>query len=68
MKEYGIKITIPDESTMCMAHLLGNNWEGYRWFDTPEQRDHIYQEMQRQPANYRIGDTIQQILEKVERG
>ena len=68
MKEYGIRITLPEDSTMQMQHLLGENWESYRWFDTPEERDHIYREMQRQPFNYRIGDTIRHVLEKVERG
>ena len=68
MKQYGIRITLPEASTMTMAHLLGKNWEAFRWFDTPEERDRNYREMQRQPRNYRIGDNIQQILEKVERG
>ena len=68
MKEYGIRITLPEENTMSMAHLLGKSWEAFRWFDTPDERDHIYQEMQHQPENYRKGDKIQPILEKIERG
>ena len=68
MKEYGIKITLPTDSTLNKSHLLGENWESYRWFSTIEHRDKIYREMQRQPENYRIGDQIKHILEKVERG
>ncbi|HID83335.1 MAG TPA: hypothetical protein EYH06_09010 [Chromatiales bacterium] len=68
MKQYGIRITLPEDSTMAMAHLLGDNWEAFRWFDTAEERDRNFKEMQRQPYNYRIGDNIQQILNKVERG
>jgi len=68
MKEYGIRITLPEDNTLCLPHLLGKDWETFRWFTTSEERDHIYREMQRQPENYRIGDTIQHILEKVERG
>lgn len=68
MKQYGIRITLPEESTMAMAHLLGEKWEAFRWFDTAEERDRNLREMQRQPQNYRIGDDIQQILEKVKRG
>ncbi len=67
MKQYGIRVTIPENSTMTMAHLLGKNWEAYRWFDSAEERDRNFAEMQRQPGNYRIGDDIQTILEKVER-
>lgn len=68
MKQYGIRITLPEDSTLTMAHLLGKNWETFRWFDTTEERDQNFREMRRQPGNYRIGDTIQQILKKVERG
>ena len=68
MKQYGIRITLPTSSTMTMSHLLGKNWEAFRWYETTEERDQNFREMQRQPRNYRIGDDIQQILEKVERG
>ena len=50
-----------------MDHLLGKNWEYFRWYKNPEERDHAYHEMSSQPSNYRKGDTIQQILHKVDR-
>lgn len=52
---------------MTKDHLLGKDWEGYRWFNSEAERDRAYEEMRQQPYNYRKGDTIQQILEKVER-
>ena len=67
MKKFGIRVTIPESSTMAKPHLLGENWESFRWYETEAERDQAYQEMASQPFNYRTGDTIQQILEKVER-
>jgi len=67
MRQFGIRITLPSSSTMATERLLGKNWEAFRWYSTAEQRDSALVEMQRQPGNYRIGDDIQQILEKVER-
>ncbi len=67
MQEYGIRITIPSNSTMTKAHLLGKDWESFRWYSSEEARDRAFEQMQEQPYNYRKGDTIQQILEKVER-
>ncbi len=67
MHQYGIRITIPASSTMSKAHLLGKDWASYRWYSSEEARDRAFEEMRSQPYNYRQGDTIQQILEKVER-
>lgn len=67
MKRYGIRITLPSGDTMGAAHLLGENWESFRWFDSPAERDAALSEMQRQLPNYRKGDHITQVLEKVER-
>ncbi|MGF1547947.1 MAG: hypothetical protein ACFCUG_11535 [Thiotrichales bacterium] len=65
-KRFGIRITLPPESTLLKDHLLGPDWASYRWFETRAARDHAYDEMRQQPYNYRKGDTIQQILNKVE--
>jgi uncharacterized protein YbaA (DUF1428 family) len=67
MQQYGIRITIPSSSTMTKDHLLGKDWESFRWYSSKEARDHAYEDMMSQPYNYRQGDTIQQVLEKVER-
>lgn len=67
MKKYGIRITLPSGDTMSMAHLLGENWEGFRWFDDEQERDAAFDEMLRQPGYYRQGDKPTQQLEKVSR-
>lgn len=67
MKNYGIRVTLPEDSTMTMEHLLGKEFEAFRWYDTPNERDAAYDDMMSQPVYYRKGDTIQQILEKVNR-
>lgn len=67
MKRYGIRITLPSGDTMSAPHLLGDDWESFRWYDTPAERDAALADMQRQLPNYRQGDRISQTLEKVER-
>lgn len=66
-KEYGIRITLPADSSLRFPHLLGEKWESYRWFSSETARDHAFEDMQRQPSNYRKGDRIKPVLEKVER-
>lgn len=66
MKRYGIKITLPPGDTMAASHLLGENWEYHRWFDTEADRDHAYQEMLQRPPYYRRDEDPTQILTKVE--
>lgn len=67
MKRYGIRITLPDGDTMRAAHLLGEDWESFRWYETARERDAAYQDMLRNLSNYRKGDIVTQVLEKVER-
>lgn len=65
-KQFGIRITLPKSSAMRFDHLLGKDWESFRWYDNAEQRDHAFEDMMSQPRNYRDSDTISQRLEKVE--
>jgi hypothetical protein len=67
MKRYGIRVTLPEESTMRAPHLLGPDWESFRWFDTEVARDNALAEMARELPNYRKGDRVAQVLERVER-
>ena len=67
MKQYGIRITLPPGDPLAAPHLLGPGWEGFRWYDTAEERDRALADMRRQPSVYRNGDRISQVLEKVER-
>ena len=65
--KFGIRVTLPEGNTMAMEHLLGEDWEYFRWFSSAEKRDTAFTDMQRQPRNYRIGDTIKQVLQKVDK-
>ena len=65
MEKYAIKVTLPTGDPMRAPHLLGEDWVAYRWFDDREQRDKIYEEMQRKLVYYRHGDQISQVLEKI---
>ena len=51
---------------MSAPHLLGDDWETYRWFESAEKRDVAYAEMERQPPYYRKGDSPTVVLEKIE--
>jgi hypothetical protein len=67
MKHYGIRITLPEGSTMSAPHLLGPGWESFRWFDTEDARERALVDMSRELGNYRKGDRVSQVLERVER-
>lgn len=63
---YGVKVTLPGGDTMSAAHLLGDDWQSVRWFDSEAARDEAMADMQRQPPYYRRGDSPSVQLEKVE--
>ena len=65
-KQYGIRITLPPTDPLRAAHLLGEDWEAHRWFDSEEERDAVFRDMQRRIEYYRDGDNPSQILTKVE--
>ncbi len=67
MKRFGIRITLPEGDPMRAAHLLGADWESYKWYDTAPARDAALEAMHARLAYYRRGDTISQKLEKVDR-
>ncbi len=64
-KKYGIRVTMPEDDTLSASHLLGENWENFRWYETAEKRDRVYEQMSETPENYREGDHATIILEKV---
>lgn len=67
MKKYGIKINMPAGDTLSAEHLLGEDWQSFRWFETEQQRDRAHDDMEQQPPYYRLGDVPSVVLEKVER-
>lgn len=66
-KRYGIRITLPPGDPLRAPHLLGPDWESFRWFETAEERDRALAEMQAQLEYYRAGDLPSQVLSKVQR-
>jgi len=64
--QYGIKVTTPAGDTMNAPHLLGEDWQAVRWFDSEEARDEALADMQRQPPYYRSGDSPTVQLEKID--
>lgn len=55
-KRFGIRITLPDGDPMAMPHLLGRDWEGYRWYDSAKARDRALVELCREHQFSRRGD------------
>jgi len=67
MKRHGIRATLASDHPRRQSHLLGDDWEGLYWYDTPEKRDQAYEEMQREHAYSRRGDVPRLVLEKIDR-
>lgn len=66
-KRFGIRITLREDDPMGLPHLLGEDWEAFRWYATEQERDRAFEEIQEQLPNYRVGDYPSQVLTKVER-
>lgn len=67
MKRHGIRATLALDHPRRQPHLLGDDWEGLYWYDTPEKRDQAFKEMQREHAYSRRGDVPRMVLEKIDR-
>lgn len=65
-KRYGIRITLSKNNPMRLPHLLGEDWELCKWFETETERDRVYQHMRSQVPYNRLGDEPAQILTKIE--
>lgn len=55
-KRFGIRITLPEGDPRRSPHMLGPNWEAFRWYASPEERDRAMAEMQAEHAYSRRGD------------
>jgi len=66
-KKFGIRITLTQENPMRAAHLLGDNWESVRWYDSVKARDEAFEDVTRHMPNYRRGDHTAQVVERIER-
>lgn len=65
-KKYGIRIMLPPGDFLRGPHLLGEDWQGYRWFASEQDRDEAYELMQRRTPYYRRDEIPPQVLEKIE--
>ena len=59
MDRYGIRITLPSGDVMSAPHLLGADFEAFRWYESREA-------MRRHPDYYRSGDVPTQVLSKID--
>lgn len=60
-------MTLPADDPMRASHLLGNDWEAVRWYDTPAERDAAFAALKREGIYYRRGDLQSLSLTPVDR-
>jgi hypothetical protein len=66
-KRYGIRCTLPPDDPMSAPHLLGPDWEAFRWYESEHERDEAIVEFSREHLYSRRGDTPSVIYAKVSR-
>jgi hypothetical protein len=66
-KKYGIRGTLPPSDPMRSPHLLGEDWQWVRWYETEEERDEAFREAAKKFPYYRNGDQLSLVLTKIER-
>ncbi|MGE5623927.1 MAG: hypothetical protein ACM3ZT_00045 [Bacillota bacterium] len=66
-KRYGIRCTLPADDPMSAAHLLGPDWEAFRWYETEHERDEAIEEFSREHLYSRRGDKPSVIYAKINR-
>lgn len=67
MKRFGIHLTLPKGDPLALPHLLGPNWEAFRWYDTPAERDRALEELGREHLFSRRGDVPSLHANKIDR-
>lgn len=66
-KRYGIHCTLPPDDPLSAPHLLGPDWEAFRWYETEHERDEAIEEFSREHVYSRRGDKPSVIYSKVTR-
>ena len=66
-RRYGIRCTLPSDDPMSAPHLLGPDWESFRWYDSEEARDEAIVEFSREHLYSRKGDKPSVIYTKINR-
>ena len=55
-QRFGIRCTLPPDDPMAAPHLLGPDWEAYRWYDSAQERDAALEDFSREHLYSRRGD------------
>lgn len=55
-KRFGIRCTLPPDDPMAAPHLLGPDWEAFRWYDDAQERDAALEDFSREHLYSRRGD------------
>lgn len=63
---WGIAVHLPPGDPLSAPHLLGDDWQGVRWYASALDRDTAYAQMERHPPWYRRGDAPSVRLEKID--
>ena len=63
---WGISVHLPQDDPMSAPHLLGDDWQGIRWYASAADRDVAFLQMKKQPPWYRRGDSPSVRLEKID--
>ncbi|MDN3517662.1 hypothetical protein QWY84_08580 [Aquisalimonas lutea] len=66
-KPFGIRLTLPEGDPRRAEHLLGPDWEAYRWYATREERDRAMADMRGQHPYYQRGERPSVLCEPVDR-
>lgn len=64
---YGFRCTLRPDDPMSAPHLLGPDWESFRWYATAQERDAAIEEFSHEHLYSRRGDTPSVIYTKIER-
>jgi len=66
-KRFGLRFNLPEGDPMRQPHLLGEDWEAYRWYDTEGEREQAYEAYRHEHEYSRRGDVPSLVITKVER-
>jgi len=64
-KRFGIRCTLPADDPMAAPHLLGPDWEAYRWYDSEQERDAAIEDFSLEHLYSRRGDRPSVIYTKI---
>lgn len=66
-QRFGIRCTLPPDDPMSAPHLLGPDWEAFRWYDSTRERDAALDSFSREHLYSRRGDRPSVIYTPIDR-